>query len=387
MKQKKSNQIKETGRSMIETLGVLAIIGVLSIAGITGYKYAMNRYQTNQIIAELNLLRNQINIAMNRLEKTSYELSLGEPYDNERLNTVNASFSYGCGVDTTISPMCYNDDTVYYQQLDGINQTLCQSIAQSMQFMPQLLEQRINNKIDSMGTNCTEENNKLTFFFKKEDDNIGKENCSQLHPFYNTTKNQCEACPANKPKWNSLEKKCEVCPVDFKWNPAMNRCEGTQEKPCVTNDECPKGEYCLMGYNCQPEKDTFSSCQKPTFLDKKAATNFVVSGTLMSWWSAKNFCHSIGKKSLSYSDLKCADEICDSCINGYCHQNKVENTDYKQDNISQVVQELKKAYPSVFQFWTSRPNSEAYCFAYLFNPTSGEVRTDPKYNKYNAVCQ
>ncbi len=35
----------------------------------------------------------------------------------------------------------------------------------------------------------------------------------------------------------------------------MNRCEGTQEKPCVTNDEYPKGEYCLMGHSCQPERE------------------------------------------------------------------------------------------------------------------------------------
>ncbi len=39
----------ETGRSMVEMLGVLAIIGVLSIGGIMGYVSAMNRYRANQI--------------------------------------------------------------------------------------------------------------------------------------------------------------------------------------------------------------------------------------------------------------------------------------------------------------------------------------------------
>ena len=32
---------KEFGRSMVEMLGVLAIIGVLSVGGIAGYRYAM----------------------------------------------------------------------------------------------------------------------------------------------------------------------------------------------------------------------------------------------------------------------------------------------------------------------------------------------------------
>ena len=48
---KKTN---ETGRSMVEMLGVLAIIGVLSIGGIAGYTMAMNKYQVNEIVNALN---------------------------------------------------------------------------------------------------------------------------------------------------------------------------------------------------------------------------------------------------------------------------------------------------------------------------------------------
>ena len=40
----------QTGRSMIEMLGVLAIIGVLSIGGLAGYTMAMNRHRANQIL-------------------------------------------------------------------------------------------------------------------------------------------------------------------------------------------------------------------------------------------------------------------------------------------------------------------------------------------------
>ena len=42
--------VNESGRSMVEMLGVLAIIGVLSIGGIAGYTMAMNKYQANEII-------------------------------------------------------------------------------------------------------------------------------------------------------------------------------------------------------------------------------------------------------------------------------------------------------------------------------------------------
>ena len=50
----------EIGRSMTEMLGVLAVIGVLSIGGIQGYTYAMNKYRTNNILNELNMSSNEL---------------------------------------------------------------------------------------------------------------------------------------------------------------------------------------------------------------------------------------------------------------------------------------------------------------------------------------
>lgn len=40
----------EAGRSMVEMLGVIAIMGVLSLGGIAGYTLAINRYKANQVI-------------------------------------------------------------------------------------------------------------------------------------------------------------------------------------------------------------------------------------------------------------------------------------------------------------------------------------------------
>ena len=46
----------EKGRSMIEMLGVLAIIGVLSVGGIAGYSKAMEQFKINKIIDDYNAL-------------------------------------------------------------------------------------------------------------------------------------------------------------------------------------------------------------------------------------------------------------------------------------------------------------------------------------------
>ena len=45
----------EDGRSMVEMLGTLAIIGVLSIGAIAGYSYGMNKYKANTIIQDIML--------------------------------------------------------------------------------------------------------------------------------------------------------------------------------------------------------------------------------------------------------------------------------------------------------------------------------------------
>ena len=45
----------ESGRSMVEMLGTLAIIGVLSVGGIAGYSYGMDKYRANETINDVNL--------------------------------------------------------------------------------------------------------------------------------------------------------------------------------------------------------------------------------------------------------------------------------------------------------------------------------------------
>ena len=46
----------ESGRSMVEMLGVLAIIGVLSVGGIAGYTTAMRSHRANEIVNATSML-------------------------------------------------------------------------------------------------------------------------------------------------------------------------------------------------------------------------------------------------------------------------------------------------------------------------------------------
>lgn len=53
-KQVKIPSQTNAGRSMIEMLGVLAIIGVLSVGGLAGYSKAMQKFKINKMIDEYN---------------------------------------------------------------------------------------------------------------------------------------------------------------------------------------------------------------------------------------------------------------------------------------------------------------------------------------------
>ena len=51
---------RENGRSMIEMLGVLAVVGVLSVGGISGYSKAMHKYKLNKTIEQVTNLSQNI---------------------------------------------------------------------------------------------------------------------------------------------------------------------------------------------------------------------------------------------------------------------------------------------------------------------------------------
>ena len=88
-RQKRHDLKGQNGRSMIEMLGVLAIIGVLSVGGIAGYSKAMERYRVNETINQIS------HIVQNTrdLFKTQLDAYSGLSFDTSKsmANTSNAN--------------------------------------------------------------------------------------------------------------------------------------------------------------------------------------------------------------------------------------------------------------------------------------------------------
>ena len=74
---------EQRGRSMIEMLGVLAIIGVLSVGGLAGYNTAMRKIQITKALNEMQL------VIQDCLQQ---HLTLKKPSKNQRISSVNLQY-------------------------------------------------------------------------------------------------------------------------------------------------------------------------------------------------------------------------------------------------------------------------------------------------------
>ena len=123
---------EQTGRSMIEMLGVLAIIGVLSVGGIAGYSKAMAKYKQNKLGDQISMLITNLRTAFGNNANyanltTETAISMGA-VDKEMQNGSDAIKNvYGGAVYVNAAA----GDTPYsfFITIDGLPSTACTYLA------------------------------------------------------------------------------------------------------------------------------------------------------------------------------------------------------------------------------------------------------------------
>ncbi len=165
----------EKGRSIVELLGVLTVIGVVSIAGITGYRNAMQKYAANQIVGEVNLVRSEMQMAM---ERDSKAINMPSPYSEGRLSFSNDyPIRFGCWNGTgDVAPTDCSLERNYFVEIDNLEERVC---AESMLIMPNYPAVDtifINNVAGtgdlSTGKLCRPGNNTVRVVFQKDGNKI-----------------------------------------------------------------------------------------------------------------------------------------------------------------------------------------------------------------------
>lgn len=137
-------RVNEQGRSMIEMLGVLAIVGVLSVGGIAGYSKAMNKFKTNKISDQVQMISTNIRTLFSS-QRTYKGLSNGmalraglipgEMYEaasaaSDYTSSYPITNAFGGGVSIkAVAQSTAGDEMAFAISFDQIPQTSCVSIA------------------------------------------------------------------------------------------------------------------------------------------------------------------------------------------------------------------------------------------------------------------
>jgi type II secretory pathway pseudopilin PulG len=139
----------QLGRSMVEMLGVLAIIGVLSVGGIAGYAKAMFKFKINKFneqISEIitnirtvytsqsdftdinsDIIR-QLNIAPDDMYKTENSSSLTHVFGGEMY--IGTAFTET--MDPSLGrPVTTSHNNMFYVSVNSISQEACKSLLMS----------------------------------------------------------------------------------------------------------------------------------------------------------------------------------------------------------------------------------------------------------------
>ncbi len=266
----------QSGRSMIEMLGVLAIIAILSIGGIVGFRLAMNYYRASQIAHEMNMMRTDAQI---KIAQGTEELMLGEPYDpvNDSLGHIQFNDAYLVDFDciymkTEISepePAFCTGANAYYIELQNIPEGVCKPLANLIDKMDNEIAFYINgNSVDAEEGEkgvCNAEFNTLRVIFGADSDSNAIKCGGADDP----------ACPTELPVClNHMCVECEesndcgefeVCDretgrcIDDCTKGACNSgvCVGGVCKECKNMEDCDNGLACIDNQcmRCENESD------------------------------------------------------------------------------------------------------------------------------------
>ena len=336
----------ELGRSMVEMLGVLAVIGVLSLGGIWMYDVAANMYQTNQIqktilsaktMADVNISP-QHQIEVNRFVKTTL-MKYQEKPETPMVELSDAIDKYVITlheINPKIQKSLLNQTDVYTSHHITVK-PLAENKLQFIFDGHPCQEPKVWNGKEcscpneyEYGDDCEECLPPRMWRYgecvcPKETPVWHEENCVEC--VVNTdcidnskptcgADNICEPCPDSKPVYNTTKNECEPCPTNRYWNGtecSVNECEDSADCQEKYEDDT---YFCTRGGNpCDTTTFTGAVCKKINYKTFEInGVNFYLSADdynqgSQGWESSINFCLALEKQMVSIADLACTNEV------------------------------------------------------------------------------
>ena len=163
--------IAQSGRSMVETIGVLAVMGVLTIGGIAGYNYGINKHRANQVLQDIRLVYQELkypNTVHQIVSEGSFpdmELDLQSPYEYGFDFANPDDFNYDSTSETLPNLISVN--------VLGVPDTACDILLKTKPEYVLML--KANGQ--SVWT-CNKSENELSYIFEITTDKLEYGNCS-----------------------------------------------------------------------------------------------------------------------------------------------------------------------------------------------------------------
>ena len=237
----------EVGLSMTEMLGVLAVIGVLSLGSIQGYKYAMDKYKANETMNDIAQRKTDL------LRQMSFE------------QKPNLSEWPEKGVFYPIT-LRYDDElTTYAMDVSYVPEKVCQMISREMihDFTIKIGENSYEKNADNI---ICAESNLMSFYFDETE--------MPIVPPYDKCGNTY--CDKSKPY-------CK---------------EGKTCVECLSDDHCAENELCFPDANNVCWKYSTEPIDSTGWVQLKLNNTYAV-----RWVDANRVCASLGKRLPSTSEL------------------------------------------------------------------------------------
>ena len=306
----------ETGRSMVEMLGVLAIVGVLSVGGVYGYGVAMKKHKANELLHQASMQASSI-AAQIASGKTDLAL---ENFGNSS----NGSFSSVKGPDGSTNYQ--SGDDKFTMQITGMDEAVCKQ----MQGMK-------GGTVRSVSCSTPDANGKVTatLAFNKDlsstpvaSDFTTESECKSAGKTWCSGKGSSGACSNSTDCCAGYDSQCcndgdisstESCTdADGKTTTCLNgKCEfGT--KDCTDEDCCDleKGVWkCNMFGNCAcgPTADAVACPDEPGSC-KACGVGEKVACANLSYDTNSCICH---KREL---EVACTSTSCEVCAPGEVYE-------------------------------------------------------------------
>ena len=223
----------ESGRSMVEMLGVLAVMGILTIGGIAGFNYAMDKSKANDILDGVNKRA----IALSPL------MLLGNDISN---NALDAEFGTTIG-DSGVALVA--DATGFDLTVNHVSKNVCDNVLNAgLKSASEIMlgNETIWNRGVKSDHTCADDNNEITFAFNTS--LAGTRDSQAAEP---TEPLDANGCPASKPvlATNGICRACPTTTVNYSANSADEcaKCGGNYtysagQRQCVPV-VCPAGYF------------------------------------------------------------------------------------------------------------------------------------------------